>query len=447
MFEHYATVLRQLSGAIDELVALDLARLDRDELLDLLRGLETQRRRLPVVDHHLVAELDERGIAGELCARDTRTLLRDVLRLSPREAKQRVRAAVDLGPRRTVTGELLGPLFPEVAAAQAAGTISSDHARVVIGAVEKLPAPIEAEHGPAVEARLVTEASRFDPETLAKLARRIGDLLDPDGTLAGDAEHDRRRTAALVANRDGSGELHAHLTPVALAQWQAVLDPLAAPRPSDADGPDTRTPGQRMHDALADAAQRVLASGTLPVTGGTPATVLVTMTLDQLETRTGLVTTSRGGALSVTDALRIAGEAAVVPVVIDRDGVLGYGRARRIATAAQRDALAARDGGCSFPGCDAPPGWTQVHYVLGWVDGGATDLDNLCLLCGYHHREFERHGWTVIMHDGQPCWNPPAHIDPDQAPIRNTMHATDQVDVAPGDSVLEQLPRLPAEIC
>ena len=376
------------------------------------------------------------------------TLLRDVLRLSPREAKQRVRAAVDLGPRPTVTGELLGPLFPEVAAAQAAGTISSDHARVVIGAVEKLPAPIEAEHGPAVEARLVTEASRFDPETLAKLARRIGDLLDPDGTLAGDAEHDRRRTAALVANRDGSGELHAHLTPVALAQWQAVLDPLAAPRPSDADGPDTRTPGQRMHDALADAAQRLLASGTLPVTGGTPATVLVTMTLDQLETRTGLVTTSRGGALSVTDALRIAGEAAVVPVVIDREGVLGYGRARRIATAAQRDALAARDGGCCFPGCDAPPGWTQVHHVLGWVDGGATDLDNLCLLCGYHHREFERRpGWKVTMHDGQPWWIPPAHIDPDQVPIRNTMHAIDQVDVAPADTILEQLPRLPAEIC
>ncbi len=193
----------------------------------------------------------------------------------------------------------------------------------MIHAVEKLPAPIEAEHGPAVEARLVTEAARFDPETLAKLARRIGDLLDPDGTLADDAEHDRRRTATLVANRDGSGELCAHLTPGALAQWQAVLDPLAAPRPSDADGPDTRTPGQRMHDALADTAQRLLASGTLPVAGGTPATVLVTMTLDQLETRTGLVTTSRGGAVSVADALRIAGEATVVPVVIDREGVLG----------------------------------------------------------------------------------------------------------------------------
>jgi len=444
MFERHAVILRQLSDAIDELVALDLTPLDREELLELLRGLETQRRRLPVIDHRLVAELDERGIAGELCVRDTRTLLRDVLRLSPREAKQRARAAVDLGPRRTVTGEPLGPLFPEVAAAQAAGTISSDHARVVIHAVEKLPAPIEAEHGPAVEARLVTEAARFDPETLAKLARRIGDLLDPDGTLADDAEHDRRRTARLVANRDGSGELHARLTPGALAQWQAVLDPLAAPRPSDADGPDTRTPGQRMHDALADAAQRLLASDTLPVTGGTPATVLVTMTLDQLETRTGLVTTSRGGALSVTDALRIAGEATVVPVVIDREGVLGYGRARRIATAAQRDALAARDRGCCFPGCDAPPGWTQVHHVVEWIYGGTTDLDNLCLLCGYHHREFERRGWQVTMQDGRPWWIPPAHIDPDQEPIRNSMHAIDQIDA---DGIPEQLPRLPAEIC
>jgi len=60
--------LGQLTAAIDTLTELDLTRLDRDELLALLRGLETQRRRLPVVDHALVAELDQRGVAGELAA-------------------------------------------------------------------------------------------------------------------------------------------------------------------------------------------------------------------------------------------------------------------------------------------------------------------------------------------------------------------------------------------
>ncbi len=48
------------------------------------------------------------------------------------------------------------------------------------------------------------------------------------------------------------------------------------------------------------------------------------------------------------------------------------------------------------------------------------------------------------MRDGRPWWIPPAHIDPDRVPIRNTMYAIDQVEA---DSIPEQVPRLPAEIC
>jgi hypothetical protein len=78
-----------------------------------------------------------------------------------------------------------------------------------------------------------------------------------------------------------------------------------------------------------------------------------------------------------------------------------------------------------FPGCDRPAAWTEVHHVLPWNHEGHTDLDNMCLLCRYHHREFERRGWEVIMHDGLPEWVPPAFIDPDRRPIRNTTHVTD----------------------
>jgi hypothetical protein len=57
--------------------------------------------------------------------------------------------------------------------------------------------------------------------------------------------------------------------------------------------------------------------------------VLLTLTRDQLESRTGLVTTGHGGQLTVNAALRVAGEAGLIPVVIGTDGVLGYGRTRR----------------------------------------------------------------------------------------------------------------------
>src|SRR5882724_2595240 len=416
-----ATALAQLSDAVDTLCAADLTRLCRGDLLELLRGLETQRRRLPVVDHALIAELDHRGAAGELMARDTASLLRETLRVTSREAQARHEAALDLGPGRSLTGQPQPPLLPVVAAAQAEGSISPEHAGVIATVIAKLPKDVECEHGAAVEARLVAEARRFDPSVLATLARRVVALLNPDGVLADDVEHDRRRHATLSGNRDGSGELRAHLTPTALAQWQAVLDPLAAPRPSDADGPDVRSPGQRMHDALADAAHKLLASNTLPPSGGVPATVLLTLTLDQLETRTGHVTTAHGGTVTVTEALRLAGEAHVIPVVLDSKGILAYGQARRTATTNQRLALAARDQGCCFPGCDAPQGWTQVHHILNWAFGGGTDLPNLCLLCGFHHREHQKRGWQVTMKRGKPWWIPPAHVDPDRTPIRNTL--------------------------
>jgi hypothetical protein len=414
--------LGQLSAAVDVLTELDLTRLDRDELLRLLRGLEMQRRRLPVVDHALVAELEQRGIAGELAARDTKTLLRDVLRLTPHQASARYEAAIDLGPRRGLTGETLPPLLPAVAAAQADGAISAEHAKVITGVIEELPPAMEPGQVTGVEERLVAEAARFDPSVLARIGRHLLDWINPDGTEDRDTGHERRRHATLTTRRDGCGELHARLTPAALAQWQAVLDPLAAPKPSDADGPDPRTPGQRLHDALADAAARLLAGGDLPPSGGTPATVLLTMTLDQLETRTGLVTTAHGGTLSVETALSLADQANVIPVVLDSTGIVAFGLARRTASVGQRWALAARDGGCCFPGCDAPPGWTQVHHILPWILGGRTDLTNECLLCGYHHREHDKRGWQVIMRDGRPWWVPPAHVDPRRTPIRNTIH-------------------------
>jgi hypothetical protein len=84
--------------------------------------------------------------------------------------------------------------------------------------------------------------------------------------------------------------------------------------------------------------------------------------------------------------------------------------------------LSARDRGCTFPGCDRPPGWCQAHHVIEYQNGGPTTVDNGALLCGYHHRTFETAGWSIAMLDGQAWWTPPTWIDPDQQPIRNTMH-------------------------
>src|SRR5690349_9261723 len=122
-----ADALEHLAAAQHELVGLDPTVLSRDELLDLVEVLETNARRHTAVGCELIAELDGRGVAGELGYPSTGVLLAERLRIGRREAAGRVRVASDLGLRRAVTGETLEPRFPHVAAALAEGTISARH--------------------------------------------------------------------------------------------------------------------------------------------------------------------------------------------------------------------------------------------------------------------------------------------------------------------------------
>jgi hypothetical protein len=87
---------------------------------------------------------------------------------------------------------------------------------------------------------------------------------------------------------------------------------------------------------------------------------------------------------------------------------LDLGRATRVVSPAQRQALAVRDGGCVFPGCSRPLAWCEAHHVRHWLDGGPTDLDNLALLCRAHHRAVHEGGWRLIRGpDGQFSATPP----------------------------------------
>src|SRR3712207_8434387 len=52
------------------------------DILAELTGLESLRRRLAVIDHALIGELDRRGIAGRLVMSSTAAVLQGLLRLS-----------------------------------------------------------------------------------------------------------------------------------------------------------------------------------------------------------------------------------------------------------------------------------------------------------------------------------------------------------------------------
>jgi hypothetical protein len=74
---------------------------------------------------------------------------------------------------------------------------------------------------------------------------------------------------------------------------------------------------------------------------------------------------------------------------------LEVGRASRVVQPAQRTALAVRDGGCVFPGCERPLAWCEAHHLRHWLHGGPTDLANLALVCRAHHRAVHEGGWRL----------------------------------------------------
>jgi Domain of unknown function (DUF222)/HNH endonuclease len=196
---------------------------------------------------------------------------------------------------------------------------------------------------------------------------------------------------------DGMAEYRLRLDPEGSAVLEAILGPLAAPRPSTEHGSDIRTSDQRRADALVEICRRAAAGG-----GSAPATpkaaVVVTMDHVDLVERTGAGTTLTGELLAPETVRKMACDSAIIPVVLGSKGeVLDLGRTARLATPKQVQALWIRDKGCTFPGCSRPPAWCDAHHVWHWCDGGPTDLSNLALLCPRHHTIVHQRGYTATV--------------------------------------------------
>ncbi|GAA0579839.1 hypothetical protein GCM10010172_76000 [Paractinoplanes ferrugineus] len=131
-----------------------------------------------------------------------------------------------------------------------------------------------------------------------------------------------------------------------------------------------------------------------------------------------------GSPISAAEARQLACDAQIIPAVLGTAGqVLDLGRARRLLVGPIRRALNLRDGGCSFPGCDRPPGWANAHHIVPWADGGETALSNACLLCRHHHTLVHQTEWEVRLDaDGFPEFVPPAGVDPERRPRQKAFY-------------------------
>ncbi|MGZ5353545.1 MAG: DUF222 domain-containing protein [Actinomycetota bacterium] len=135
------------------------------------------------------------------------------------------------------------------------------------------------------------------------------------------------------------------------------------------------------------------------------ATVIVHATLDGLVRDVGGCEVEGGPVVHPHTVRRLLCNARVQTVLEDRVGnVVGLGRTSREPSAWMVRQVRHRDRECRFPGCGARR-FTEAHHVVWWRHGGRTDLDNLLLICSFHHRLVHEHGWSVKRDaDGAVRW-------------------------------------------
>ena len=297
--------------------------------------------------------------------------------------------------------QLAGQLaeVPATAEALDAGDITPRHARLIAEAAEAAPpeAPIDEE-------ALLTAAGEQPTDLFGRTVRgHLNELAGAD--LAARRRRQRQqRELRWKQDPDGMYELVGRFDPVAGARIETALTAVANKLWHAEDPKNRATAKQRLADALE-----------LLVTGaghGTPANAngsgkgagqcapgVDLLVIADYDTIAGQLTNPRlgdGTPLSAEQLRALACEANILPAIFDRQSQPQWlGRGRRHASAAQRTALVARDGGCI--GCGANPNWCQAHHIRHWAHGGPTDIDNLCLLCSHcHHHELHTNDADII---------------------------------------------------
>jgi hypothetical protein len=178
----------------------------------------------------------------------------------------------------------------------------------------------------------------------------------------------------------------------------------------DVRGEKSRPVNEERADALVLIAERSLHGA--DATGGDRTQVVVHVDEDVLAdpTQDGRSEIEGGPGVPAETSRRLACEASVVVMRGE-----SASRKTRVLSARLRRLLAARDGGrCTFPACGRRI--VDAHHVRHWAQGGPTELANLTLLCGTHHRLVHEGGWSVEMTDRGPLFQRPDGRSLDRAP-------------------------------
>ena len=360
-------------------------------------------------------------------------MVQQVTGVSRREAGTLVRVGALMDAATATPGALpVSTWLLAINDAVAARTLSTGAADVIRGALTGVDATddvlLDATNG------LLRDAATLSEEKLATHARHVRDRLDEAGVADREETLRQKRCLNVYPRPDGTLRISGILDPESAAHLVAAIDAATSPRrggprfvdPASKDRTkrlmdDPRTTPQIALDALVDLVKLGVAGDSAHIVGAHKPTVRLHVTVADLDRRAGAARfEGQTASVSIATAERFACADGFVPILFDKDGgqVMNVGRDERLFTHRQRIGLAARDGGCRFPDCDRPPGWTEAHHINEWDrDHGRTDIADGILLCRHHHMLVHNNGWQVTRTGAEYFVVPPRSLDAEPSPI------------------------------
>jgi hypothetical protein len=272
-----AEALAGLEASLGYLAGADVADWPAEALAGCLRALGRAESAQVAARSKAMAAFNAQGGFEA----DGQSTIRAWLRWQTQTTRGGAGAAADWMKRLAV--------HPRVLAALAAAQVTVSFARLICDASDMLPPELRDEADEILLAAAAGGATEADLVMLAQEMRERSAAPDTDGP-DGDGDEDgfTDRRVQLDVHFRGRGKLDGDLTPECTAAVAALLEALG----KKAGPEDTRTEGQRGHDALEEAARRLIAGG-LPDTAGQPTQVQLHMTLDQLRDLPGAADAER----------------------------------------------------------------------------------------------------------------------------------------------------------
>jgi hypothetical protein len=372
----------ELRSAVDGLLAAPPPT-DGDTAKRDLIELSRQRHRLDLALAQRAAAFSASFDMDEESAPSPVAWLRDECHLAAGTAASAIQVGEEL------------QLLPQAVASLDAGRIGFSHLSHLAYTAEA----VSNASGTFDETALLQKAERLSVKRFIKECFHARHAADADRVLDEHLDAVDARTLEITSTETGGMFLRGFLDSVGGAVVMTALEALAQPCGAD----DDRARPRRMADALVEAMSHALDAGTLPSRGSVRPHVQLTVSLETMLGLPGAPAAELEGAGAIPGevARRLACDSAVARIVLSPDAnVLNVGRAQRTASPAQRRALAVRDQGCVWPGCDRTVSWTQAHHVRHWAaHDGPTDTDNMVLLCHRHHHRVHEYGWLLARAD------------------------------------------------